>query len=167
MTKAYYNEFDPQKAAWLRELIKAGVIAPGDVDERSIKDVRADDLKGYTQCHFFAGIGVWSYALRQAGWEDSREVWTGSCPCQSFSVAGKKKGFADERHLWPDWSRLISICRPSVIFGEQSASKDALTWLDLVQLNLETENYACGAVDIPACGFGAPHPEIQVVLCGL
>jgi hypothetical protein len=63
---AYYNEFDPQKAAWLRELIKAGLIAPGDVDERSIKDVRPADVMGYTQCHFFAGIGVWSYALRLA-----------------------------------------------------------------------------------------------------
>ena len=38
--KAYYNEFDKNAAAWLRELIKAGHIAPGDVDERSIEDCR-------------------------------------------------------------------------------------------------------------------------------
>jgi hypothetical protein len=100
---AYYNEHDPQKAAWIRELIKAGVVAPGEVDERSIRDIRADDLKGFRQCHFFAGIAVWSYALRLAGWPDDREVWTGSCPCPSFSAAGKGQGFDDARHLWPAW----------------------------------------------------------------
>jgi DNA (cytosine-5)-methyltransferase 1 len=64
-------------------------------------------LRGFTQCHFFAGIGVWSYALRLAGWPDDRPVWTGSCPCQPFSAAGKGAGFADERHLWPAWHHLI------------------------------------------------------------
>jgi len=61
---AYYSEFDPFKAAWLRELIKRNLIAPGVVDERSIADVRADELMGYTQWHLFAGIGIWSYAAR-------------------------------------------------------------------------------------------------------
>src|SRR5688572_30643871 len=62
----YYNEHDPYAAAWLRNLIAAGHIAPGDVDERSILDVQPADLAGYVQCHFFAGIGVWSHALRLA-----------------------------------------------------------------------------------------------------
>ena len=154
---AYYNENDPQAGAWLRELIKAGAIAPGIVDERSIEDVRPDDLREFTQCHFFAGIGVWSYALRQAGWPDDKPVWTGSCPCQPFSAAGKGNGFADERHLWPAWFHLISQCQPSVIFGEQVGSKDGLTWLDLVQTDLEAAHYALGAVDLPAAGVGAPH----------
>ncbi|MEX9566174.1 DNA cytosine methyltransferase, partial [Morganella morganii] len=52
---------------------------------------------------------------------------------------------------------LISECKPGVIFGEQVASKDGLGWLDLVQTDLETENYAVGAVDLCAAGFGAPH----------
>jgi DNA (cytosine-5)-methyltransferase 1 len=154
---AYYNEFDPFAAAWLRELIKAGHIAPGDVDDRSIKDVKADDLRGYTQCHFFAGIGVWSHALRSAGWSDERPVWTGSCPCQPFSAAGKGGGFDDERHLWPDFFRLIAECRPDVVLGEQVASKDGLGWLDLVYADLEGADYAVGAVDTCAAGFGAPH----------
>lgn len=154
---AYYNEFDPKAAAWLRELIKAGHIAPGDVDERSIVDIRPADLVGYTQCHFFAGIGVWSYALRRAGWSDERPVWTGSCPCQPFSAAGKGDGFADERHLWPHFHWLIQNCRPAVVFGEQVASKDGLGWLDLVQADLEGSGYASGAVDTCAAGFGAPH----------
>lgn len=153
----YYNEIDPFAAQWLRELINAGVIAPGDVDERDIADVTADDLAGYDQCHFFAGIGVWSYALRLAGWPDDRPVWTGSCPCQPFSSAGKRAGFVDERHLWPEFSRLIRECRPATVFGEQVASKDGLAWLDLVQADLGGAGYACGALDTCAAGFGAPH----------
>lgn len=157
MPKAYYNEIDPFAAALLRELIRAGHIADGDVDERSIEDVRPRDLDGYTQCHFFAGIGVWSHALRQAGWPDDRPLWTGSCPCQPFSAAGKGKGFDDERHLWPAFHHLIRECRPNVVFGEQVASKDGLAWLDLVQADMEGEGYAVGAIDTCAAGFGAPH----------
>jgi len=154
---AYYNENDPKAAAWLRELIKQGHIADGDVDERSIANVAPTELTGYTQCHFFAGIGVWSYALRQAGWPDDRPVWTGSCPCQPFSLAGKKEGFTDERHLWPAWFHLISQCRPPVVFGEQVASKDGLGWIDLVQADLEGAGYAAAAFDLCAAGVGAPH----------
>lgn len=64
---AYYNEFDPDAAAWLRSLIRRGLIPAGDVDERSIEDVCPTDLRGYTQCHFFAGIGGWPLALRGYG----------------------------------------------------------------------------------------------------
>ena len=154
---AFYNEIDPYCAQWLRNLIAAGHIAPGVVDERSIEDITPNELREYTQCHFFAGIGVWSYALRLAGWPDDRPVWTGSCPCQPFSAAGKGHGFADERHLWPAWFHLIRECRPGVVFGEQVASRDGLGWLDLVQADLEGADYASGAVDLCAAGVGAPH----------
>jgi DNA (cytosine-5)-methyltransferase 1 len=153
----YYNEFDPFAAAWLRELIKAGHIADGVVDERSIEDVCPSDLRGFTQCHFFAGIGVWSYALRRAGWGDDRPVWTGSCPCQPFSSAGAGAGFADERHLWPAFFHLIQECKPALVFGEQVASKDANPWIDLVQTDMEALGYAVGAVPFPSAGVGAPH----------
>jgi len=154
---AYYNEFDPKAAAWLRELIKAGLIAPGEVDERSIADVKADDIRGFTQCHFFAGIGGWSYALRLAGWADDRPVWTGSPPCQPFSNAGKQKAQADARHLWPVFFNLIRECRPANIFGEQVEAAIRTGWLDDLQDDLETEGYATGKIVLPACGFGAPH----------
>lgn len=154
---AYYNEIDPFAAQWLRNLIAAGHIAPGEVDERSIEDVTPDDLRGFTQCHFFAGIGVWSYALRLAGWPDNQPVWTGSCPCQPFSAAGKGDGFADERHLWPHFFHLISERRPQHVFGEQVASGNANTWFDLVQADLEGMGYAFGLVPFTSAGIGAPH----------
>jgi DNA (cytosine-5)-methyltransferase 1 len=154
---AYYNEIDPYAAAWLRQLIAAGHIADGIVDERSIEDIHPAELREFTQCHFFAGIGVWSRSLRLAGWPDDRGVWTGSCPCQPFSAAGKGAGFADERHLWPAFHHLIAECRPPVVFGEQVASKDGLTWLDLVRADLEGSGYAVGAADLCAAGVGAPH----------
>ncbi|WP_446918620.1 DNA cytosine methyltransferase [Klebsiella pneumoniae] len=154
---AYYNEIDPFAAQWLRNLIASGHISPGEVDERSIEDVTPDDLRGFTQCHFFAGIGVWSHSLRLAGWPDDRPVWTGSCPCQPFSAAGKGDGFADERHLWPHFFHLISERRPQHVFGEQVAAGNANTWFDLVQADLEGMGYAFGLVPFTSAGIGAPH----------
>lgn len=154
---AYYNEFKPEAAHMLRQLIANGLMAPGDVDERPIQDVRPDDLRGYTQCHFFAGIGGWSVALRTAMWPDDRPVWTGSCPCQPFSTAGKQKGKADERHLWPVWFRLIRECAPTIVFGEQVASAIAHGWWDDVATDMEAEGYSCGAAVLPACSVGKPH----------
>lgn len=154
---AYYNENEPYAAAWLRELIARNLIAPGDVDERSINDVQGSDLDGYTQCHFFAGIGGWSYALRLAGWPDDRSVWTGSCPCQPFSSAGKRKGNSDDRHLWPEMFRLIRERSPGIIFGEQVEAAIRLGWLDGISADLERENYAIGSVVLGAHSVGAPH----------
>ena len=157
MKWTYYNDNDEKVCAWVRELIKEGLVTDGEVDCRPIQSVQSEDLRGFARCHFFAGIAGWDYALRLAGWPDDRPVWTGSCPCQPFSIAGKKAGFNDERHLWPDWYRLIRDSRPPVIFGEQVSSKDGLVWWDLVKADLELSNYASFAVDIPACAFGGPH----------
>jgi DNA (cytosine-5)-methyltransferase 1 len=153
----YYNEYDKKAAAWLRELIKVGAIPDGHVDERSIAEVSPDDLRGFTQCHFFAGIGGWSLALQLAGWSSERPVWTGSCPCQPFSAAGKGLGAADERHLWPAWFHLIRECRPNVVFGEQVAGAVGHGWLDLVSSDLESQGYAIGAAVLGAHSVGAPH----------
>jgi DNA (cytosine-5)-methyltransferase 1 len=151
----YYNDNDKSCCAWLRELIKDGLIPEGDVDGRSITEVRAEDLRSYDQCHFFAGIGGWSLALKLAGWED--KAWTGSCPCQPFSTAGKGKGEADERHLWPAFFKLIKECHPGTVFGEQVAAAIAYGWLDGVFADLEGEDYSCGAAVLGAHSVGAPH----------
>jgi len=152
---AYYNEIDEHAAGWLENLIAEGHIARGIVDRRSIADIAPGDLDGFTQCHFFAGIGGWSVALRLAGWPDTRPVWTGSCPCQPFSLAGAQRGFADERHLWPVWRALIAERRPAKVFGEQVAS--ATAWLGLVRGDLEALGYAVGAIPMEAASAGADH----------
>ena len=154
---AYYNEMEPYAAQWLRNLMDKNLIAKGEVDERSILDVAPADLRGFTQCHFFAGIGGWSLAARLAGWPDERPLWTGSCPCQPFSTAGKQKGTEDERHLWPVFFNLIRAGRPLVVMGEQVAAAVGKNWLDGVQSDLEGIGYAAGAVVVPACAVDAPH----------
>lgn len=156
MTRATYNEVDAYAARWLRNLSAAGHIAQGTIDERSITQVKAEDI-GTGQFHAFAGIGVWSHAARVAGWPDDFPIWTGSCPCQPFSSAGAGAGFDDARHLWPEWFRLIRQRRPAIIAGEQVASRDGLAWLDAVRADLEGEGYAVGAADLCAAGVGAPH----------
>jgi DNA (cytosine-5)-methyltransferase 1 len=163
---AYYNEMEPYAAQWLRNLIDKGLIAKGEVDERSILDVDSADLRGFTQCHFFAGIGGWSLAARLAGWPDERPLWTGSAPCQPFSTAGQQKGTADERHLWPVFFGLIRACRPPVVMGEQVAAAVGKDWLDGVSTDLEGIGYACGAVVVPACAVDAPHRRDRLWFVG-
>ena len=153
----YVNEIDPYCAQWLQNLMDAGVLPAGHIDTRSIEDVTPNDLIGYTQCHFFAGLGGWIYALDLAGWPRDRPVWTGSCPCQPFSAAGKGAGFADERHLWPAWQHLIAQRKPATVFGEQVASKAVDGWIDLVHADMEGLGYAFGSVPFPSAGVGAPH----------
>ena len=155
--RSYYNDSDPFCADWLRNLIDAGEIPPGDVDERSITDVTAADLDGYAQCHLFAGIAGWPLALRLAGVPPTTPLWTGSCSCQPFSSAGKGLGEKDPRHLWPDFFRLIRECRPPTVLGEQVSAAIKHGWLDRVFADLEGEGYACGAAVLPACSVGAPH----------
>ncbi|SUZ34062.1 Modification methylase AplI [Roseibaca ekhonensis] len=170
----YYNDTDPAACAWLRELIAAGLLPAGEVDARSILDVTPSDLRGFKQCHFFAGIGGWPYALRLAGVAEDLSVWTGSPPCQPFSQAGQRKGQDDDRHLAPAFLRLVAACRPEFVFGEQVASAAVLgpvgsatrtaaegpagwAWFDALASDLEAASYTVAAADLPAAGIGAPH----------
>jgi len=159
---AYYNEFDLRAAEWLKELIKQGLIMDGEVDTRSIKDVRADDLHGFIRVGFFAGIGGWDYALQLAKWPEDQEVWHGSCPCQSFSSAGKQKGFDDERDLWPVFFNLIKECRPPKVFGEQVANAIKHGWLDRVYDDMEGIGYSCGSAVLGVFSVGAPHKRSRL-----
>ena len=172
----YANENDKTTAHWL----SCVPLQIDTIDDRSITDVRGQDLDGYTQCHFFAGIGGWPYALQLAGWPRHVPVWTGSCPCQPFSVCGKQTGVDDERHLWPAWFRLIQHCKPPIIFGEQSASAAVVglvsgdrpastggadVWFDGVSSDLEGEGYTVGATVLGAHSVGAPHPRQRLYWC--
>ena len=153
----YYNEFNPQSAAMLRQMMLDGIIPKGEVDERSIIEVTKHDLRGYKQHHFFAGIGGWPIALAIVGWPEDEPVWTGSCPCQPFSSTGKNLRQSDERHLWPTWSRLISESKPPIIFGEQVDEAIATGWWDDVCYDLEKEGYACAAAILPATSVQKNH----------
>ena len=157
MTDILYTDIDPFCCRWLENLVSVGLLPKGDVRECSISEIEPSDLKGYTQCHFFCGIGGWPYALTLAGWGADRPVWTGSCPCQPLSVAGLGKGAEDERHLWPEFARLICECRPPAVFGEQVASSLGREWLAGIRLDLEAMGYAVGAADLCAASVGAPH----------
>jgi len=185
MVTTLYADIDPRLCRWIRGCIREGMLPDGEVVEHDIRDMEAGDVAGYGQVHFFAGIGGWAYALRLAGWPGEWPVWTGSCPCPPFSLAGKKRcqqcggrlGFAagydsligrfgcekcrwtDKRHLWPAWLRLIRQCRPPVLFGEQVAGPTARRWLAGVRSDLEAVGYAVGAADLCAASVGAPHPR--------
>lgn len=165
MGRAFYNELDGFAAQWTRNLMAAGHITEGVVDERSIVELAATDLVGFERCHFFSGIAGWDLALELAGW--TGPVWTGSCPCQPFSRTGKRRGFADDRHLWPAWLELICERSPSVILGEQVAGGDGIAWLDAVSADLEDTGYAVGRFDLPACGVGAPHIRQRIYFAAI
>ncbi len=164
---AIYNEVDPDAARWLRNLIADGLVPAGTVEQRSIVDLAPDDVGGPGQRHFFAGIAGWGLACRLAGIPDNFDIWTGSCPCQPLSVAGRQRGHADERHLWPAFFRLIAECRPAVVVGEQVAGAAGREWLAGVRADLESAGYACGAADLPAAGVAAPHRRERLFWCGV
>ena len=163
----YYNEIDPFCCKWLANLIEAKLIPQGKIDQRSIKDVQPRDLDGFTQCHFFAGIAGWSYALQLAGWPADEPVWTGSCPCQPFSCAGKGEGEKDHRHLWPDFYRLISECSPAIVFGEQVDKAIGYGWLDRVYEDMEGKDYSVGAAILGAHSASAPHKRQRLYWVGV
>jgi len=158
----YYNDNDSQMTAWMLALIRSGQLPDGIVDRRSITDISPEELYPYEQSHFFAGIGGWALALQLAGWPTNRPVWTGSCPCQPFSQAGRRQGTADPRHLWPSWYGLIRKCRPDTIFGEQVDGTASRAWIDAVRTDLEGIGYIIGVAVLPAAGLGAPHGRHRI-----
>ena len=93
------------------------------------------------------------------------DVLTGGFPCQPYSVAGKRKGKEDERHLWPEMLRAIREIAPSYIVGENVAG--LLSWNDglvfhEVQADLEAEGYEVQPIILPACAVNAPHRRDRI-----
>src|SRR5260221_2706528 len=89
--RAYYNDNDPKVCAWVKELIAEKLIMDGDVDCRSITEIKPNEIKHYTRVHLFCGISGWDFALNAAGWPRDKRIITLSCPCQPFSCAGQQK----------------------------------------------------------------------------
>ena len=85
----------------------------------------------------------------------------GGFPCQPFSQAGKRKGKEDDRHLWPEYFRLIQEIRPRWVIGENVAGLINMG-LDDVLSDLESEAYSCQTLVIPACAINAPHRRDRV-----
>lgn len=153
----YYNDNDPKICAWVRELIKRGLVPDGFVDPRPIQEVQGRDIEKYTHCHFFCGICGWAEAFRLAGFPRDRRAISASCPCQPYSVAGAQKGEKDERNLWPEMLRIIRESDFDVIFGEQVEGAIGHGWLDGVQADLEGEGYAVGHCVLGAHSVLSPH----------
>ena len=153
----YYNDNDKDAVAWLKNLISLGLLPQGEVDDRSITEVTVEDLRGFTQWHFFAGIGGWPLALKLAGIPETWSVCTGSPCCQPFSQAGKQRGKFDPRHLAPTYLRLVKQLKPEFMFGEQVAKAVESGWLDDMQNEMENSGYSFGASILNAAILNAPH----------
>jgi len=91
----------------------------------------------------------------------SIDLICGGYPCQPFSHAGKRLGAEDDRHLWPEMSRLIASLRPTWVIGENVAGHISMG-LDDVLADLGALGYACQAFVIPACAVDAPHKRDRV-----
>ena len=89
------------------------------------------------------------------------DVICGGYPCQPFSTAGKRGGAQDDRHLWPEFSRLVAELRPTWVIGENVAGHISMG-LDDVLSDLEGQGYACRTFVIPAVAVDAPHRRDRV-----
>ena len=89
------------------------------------------------------------------------DIITGGYPCQPFSVAGRKKGEEDSRHLWPEYFRLVKECRPTWVIGE-NVSGHLKLGLDTVLKDLESEGYSVRTFSISASSVGANHQRERV-----
>ncbi|MCP4605863.1 MAG: DNA (cytosine-5-)-methyltransferase, partial [Proteobacteria bacterium] len=93
------------------------------------------------------------------------DILSGGFPCQPFSVAGKRKGSEDERHLWPEMLRVIGECKPRWVVGENV--RGLVNWsnglvFQEVCSDLEALGYSVQSFIIPACATGAPHRRDRV-----
>ena len=102
------------------------------------------------------------------GKEIETDVLVGGFPCQPFSVAGKRKGKEDERHLWPEMFRIIKEARPSIVIGE-NVPGIINTQMALGQCvsDLESEGYKVQPVVLPACSVNAPHRRYRVFIIAM
>jgi DNA (cytosine-5)-methyltransferase 1 len=126
---------------------------------RGTRDGEARDMGEASASSRSGGEG----ALCRSAPRTSVDLLTGGFPCQPFSIAGQQRGTADDRHLWPEMSRLIAELRPTWICGENVSGFIAMA-LDDVCLDLEAAGYEVWPVVFPACGVGAWHKRERVFI---
>lgn len=161
---AYYNEIDPYCCRVLDKNIRAGHLPYGVIDDRDIRDVRADELVGFSQLHLFAGIGGFPLACRMVGLPDTFGIVTGGFPCQDISKAGRGAGIDGERSgLWAEMVRLIGELRPRYALME-NVSMLLARGLGRVLGDLAACGFDAEWSVVSACSVGAPHTRERVFI---
>ncbi len=91
------------------------------------------------------------------------DLIAGGFPCQPHSVAGKQRGAADDRNLWPEYLRIIKELQPRYVLGE-NVPGIITTYIDTVLSDLEGQGYTCSTFNIPAIAFDAPHRRERIFI---
>ena len=113
--------------------------------------------------HHWPGVPIHDdiKALDATKWRGTIDLVSGGFPCQPFSCAGKRRGAADDRYLWPEMLRVIAECRPRWVLGENVAGIVNME-LDQVLADLAGAGYETWPLVIPACAIDAPHIRARV-----
>jgi len=93
------------------------------------------------------------------------DIISGGFPCQPFSCAGKRRGAADDRFLWPEMLRIISEVRPTWVIAENVPGIVNME-LDQVLADLESKGYETQMFIVPACALDAPHIRQRIWIIG-
>ena len=117
--------------------------------------------KNFSGVPIYGDVKELNYERLKADGIDTIDIITGGYPCQPFSVAGRKKGEEDPRHVWPEMFRLIQELRPTWVIGENVGGHIKLG-LDTVLENLESEGYSARTFSISASSVGANHKRERV-----
>jgi len=103
--------------------------------------------------------------IRNYEGQEQADVVVGGFPCQPFSVAGKRKGTEDDRHLWPEMLRVIKASKPRWVIGENVRNLTSIQQgmvFEQVCTDLENEGYEVQSFIIPASAVNAPHQRYRV-----
>lgn len=164
MSEVYYNDNNDYCCQVLEARIKDGHLPKGWVDNRDIREVKAEELKPYKQIHLFAGIGGFPLGFQWAGVPTDFSIITGGFPCQDISAAGRGAGIDGERSgLWAEMYRLIRDIRPRHILVENVpalAGRGLGRVLgDLAAIGLDSEWDS-----VPAAAFGSDQIRERIFI---